>query len=409
MKTNKLVSLVFLTVIFLTQSCNNEPLNLEPKSTINCTPIGLGDSHPKNQDYQKILDKYVAKGFPGITAAIYTPENGLWVGASGLSDIKNRIAMSTCNTLFSGSVAKLYTVTAGMILYEQGKLELDAKISKFLPQNIVDNLPNAKEATIRQLMNHSAGMPDHDDEEGLSKYLDRHKGNLPSAEEQLTYLYDNAPNFPAGSAVQYSSAHTLTLSIVLDNIAGEHHSNIISRDIIQKIGLEDTYYKNEPSYPTPPNLVRGYVDGASKNQDITTFSINYCNGSQGDAGVIATANDYYLFLKALMEGRIIKQSTLDIMMKPTWAAEQSNLAVGYGLGLFIGQKDNEFVKVGHSGATAGGMSHVYYYPKADAYIIVLTNTIAEDNMKLAQLWSVELILGTGSENITAEIESIHLK
>ncbi|MET2986190.1 serine hydrolase domain-containing protein [Aureibaculum conchae] len=407
MKKIKLVVTVIIAISLVAMSCDGNDISLEPKNTIECNPVGLGESHPYHKDYRKILDNYISKGFPGITAAIYTPENGLWVGASGLSDIKNRVAMNTCNTLFSGSVAKLYTVTAGMILYEQGKLDLDAKISNFLPQNVVDNLPNAKEATIRQLMNHTAGMPDHDDEEGLNDYIESNEGNLPSAEEQLAYLFDDDPLFVPGESVQYSSAHTLTLSLVIDSIAGEHHSNIISKEIIQKVGLTETFYKNETGYPSPKNLVNGYLNSASKNNDITKESINYCKGSHGDAGIIASANDYLLFIKALIEGEIVSQNTLDTMLTPVWGYNQSDYSIGFGLGFIMGSTKNILNKIGHSGATAGGMSHVYYYPTKKAFIVLLTNTLAEDDEKLIQDWSGNFVVGAGGNSIMEDLESIH--
>ena len=111
--------------------------------------------------------------------------------------------------------------TAAMILKEKGILDLDSKIEDYIPKELADNLPNGRTATIRQLMNHSAGMPDHDDDEELSKYGDQNDQHLPSAEEQLAYLFDDEPRFPAGTSSQYSSAHTLTLSLVLDSIYGE--------------------------------------------------------------------------------------------------------------------------------------------------------------------------------------------
>ena len=234
----------------------------------------------------------------------------------------------TCNVFFSGSVAKMYTVTAAMILYEQGKLDLDAKINQFYNE-VVNKLPNAKRATIRQLMNHSAGMPDHDDEAELSDWSDRHDGSLPSAIEQLSYLYDNSPRFAPGDTAMYSSAHTLTLSLVLDHIVGEHHSHLISREIISHLGLSETFYKNEAGYPQPVNLVRAYY---GQKEDITKEAINYASGSQGDAGIIASAYDYYQFIEALMTLKIISQSTLDEMLRAKGTIRGSYEGKGFGIG-----------------------------------------------------------------------------
>ena len=67
----------------------------------------------------------------------------------------------------------------------------------------------------------------------------------------------------------------------------KHHSHIISREIIEKLALSETFYKNESGYPTPQNLTKGYY---GRNEDITQEAINYAGDSQGDAGVIGSSH-----------------------------------------------------------------------------------------------------------------------
>ena len=229
----KIILFVFLMIQFACKKSENKPLG----DPLECMEIGLGSSHELHEEFQAILDAYVGKGFPGMAAAVYTPEEGLWLGSSGKADLEANIPMAPCNSFFSGSVAKVYTVTAAMTLVEEGLLGLDDKISDYLPDVLVQNLPNAQTATIRQLMNHSAGMPDHDDEEALNTYIEENAGSLPSGIDQLSYLFDNDPLFEAGNGAEYSSAHTLTLAIILDEVIGSHHSDLVTERIIQKLGL----------------------------------------------------------------------------------------------------------------------------------------------------------------------------
>ena len=400
------VQLLLILTIGFAFSCQKEFKDVGLTDDLNCERIGLGESHSKHQQFQSIIQQYVDKGFPGITALISDSE-GIWIGAAGKANVKKKQDLKTCNVFFSGSVAKMYTVTAAMILYEQGRLDLDAKIGQFLPTEVANSLPNAQTATIRQLMNHTAGMPDHDNEEALSDWSDRRDGALPPAEDQLAYLYDNDPLFNPGDTAMYSSAHTLALALVLDQIAGEPHANIISKEIINKLGLTETFYKNESGYPNPENLVRGYF---GKKEDITKESINYCRDSYGDAGIIASAFDYYQFLEALMTLKIVSQTTLNEMLKPRLVVggELSGMqyALSFGLGLFLIESQGELVKLGHSGVTVGGMSHVYYYPTVDAYLVILTNTIIDDDPTLFAGWSGNTIVGFGGESIMEDFENL---
>ena len=373
-----------------------------------CESVGQGTSHVNDSAYQAILDKYTGSGFPGITAAIYTPQDGLWVGASGYANLGNSVAMQPCNVFFSGSVAKLYTATAAMSMVENGALNLDDTVSWHLSAELGNQLPNAQTATIEQLMNHAAGMPDHDHDDELNDYVDRNNGHLPSAEQQLAYLFDDPPRFAPGEKVEYSSAHTVALSLVMDSLAGRHHSHVVSDAIIGRLGLKETYYKQQPGYPQPPNLVSGYLGTTGNAVDISAAAINYSGDSQGDAGVIASAHDYYLFMRGLVEARIFSAATWSLMQETEWFYDDGTYALGFGKGLFVITLHGSVVKIGHSGGTLGGMSHLYYYPTTGSYIALLTNTSTEDDAAALQRWGAELLVGAGTESIMAEFEALIL-
>ena len=405
MKPLHVCTKMILLSLICTISCK-ERVDLTPRKKLDCVTPGLTENHANHTVYQSILDTYVDRGFPGISGAIYTPDDSIWTGAAGLANIKEGLSMSPCHVLFSGSVAKVYTVTAAMILYEQGVLDLDAPIAPYLPSEVAQRLPNADKATVRQLMNHQAGMPDHDDDPELNRYIERNNGALPSAEEQLAYLYDDPARFEPGTQAAYSSAHTVALGLVVDHIAGEHHSQVISREIIQKLGLRETYYKNEPGYPNAQNMVRGYWGKAKLNDDITEEAINYARGSQGDAGIIASAHDYYLFLKALMEGEIISKETLAEMMDAVYIYDDGTHALGFGLGLFVIKYKDKIVKVGHGGITLGGMTHVYYYPTTQSYIALATNTLIEEDENMLRSWGAGILVNTGEASLMDDLEEV---
>ena len=148
--------------------CSKE--DVPPTPGIPCNDYEFNAAHPLGSNFQNILEAYINKGFPGISAAVYTPRDGLWLGSAGKVSLESHQGMATCNAFFSGSVAKMYTVTAAMLLHEAGMLPLDAPISDYLPLEVVNQLPNGQTATVQQLMDHSAGMPDHDDEPQLNQY-----------------------------------------------------------------------------------------------------------------------------------------------------------------------------------------------------------------------------------------------
>ncbi|MEZ5660168.1 MAG: serine hydrolase domain-containing protein [Burkholderiaceae bacterium] len=376
------------------------PIIRSPK----CAELPASGSHPKGAQFQAILERYAAQAWlPGVAAAILSPE-GAWSGAAGLADIDQRIAMHPCHAFLSGSVAKFYTVVAALQLVEQGLLGLDEPIAPHLPSELASQLPNAGHATVRQLMNHQAGMPDQDNDPALEAYVLEHEGGLPSAQEQLATLFDDPPRFAPGTATEYSSAHTVALGLVMDEVAGHHHSNQITIGILQRLGLHDTWYKNEVDYPQPRNWARPYLWDEGSLADVSAPAARYALGSQGDAGIYATVADYLRAMKGLFDGRLVSAQTLARMQEPAMVGEVGNQSLAFGLGLFLISRDGEVVKIGHSGLTLGGMMHLYYYPKLQSFVVVAANVMA-DAPEIQAAFGNGLLVDTPAPTLMTEIEA----
>lgn len=386
-------------------STENTPMNdlssIELANSLDCPELEAAGNHPLDAELSAHLDTIVSKGFPGVSAVVYTPEGGVWRGTAGKADLGSGIPVQTCHAFFSGSIAKTYTATVAMQLVESGLLSLDDPIAPHLPISLRENLPNAGVATVRQLLNHTAGMPDHDDEEQLDAYLEMTNGELPSAEDQLAYLYDNAPRFTPGEQAAYSSAHTVALALVVEQLAGEHHGQLINRNIVSRLGLNNTWYKMETGLPHPVTLVTGYISADGVLEDATDAAVNYANSSEGDAGIMATADDYYQFLRALMEGELLTHDTLSTMQETTPVYEANGVVAGYAHGLISTKVNGNIVKIGHSGATLGGLAHAYYYPSIDSYVVLLTNVLPEDDDDMAQYWGSAWVSTSGTDAIGA--------
>ena len=365
------------------------------------------DDMEKHEAYQSILNEFQEFGFPGLSALVYTSEDGIWQGTAGFANLENSVPLQKDAIMYAGSVTKLYTVATALTMAEEGLIELDDPISDYLSQNLVENLPNAKTATIRQLMNHTAGMPDIDNQPEIEYAALQNNGILPPAEEQLSWLFDLEPLFPAGTNAEYSSSHTMTLALIIDNVIDGHHSAAITEKIIDKLNLNETYYQNEAAFPSPEGKVNAYAlmdDGTTQNID--EISTNWLTTVHGDAGVIASANDYYRFLKNLIEGNIINNNHLELMKSPYWLFDVGDVGFGFGLGFFVSKSNNEIYKIGHSGSTLGGNAHVYYYPQKEAYLVLLTNaTILRED--LDQIWTGEFPI-PNEESIMGKFESLML-
>src|SRR5690554_3831720 len=121
--------LYILLALFILSACRKAE-EIEP-NFYNCAKSFEENNiiHPNNHKYQSLLDEITSNGVVGIIMSVHQPGSGMWVGASGKADLHNNIDMKPCNISRVGSTVKMLTATTVLMLAEEGKLNIDDKIS----------------------------------------------------------------------------------------------------------------------------------------------------------------------------------------------------------------------------------------------------------------------------------------
>ncbi len=364
-------ALFFIAVLF--QSCQRQVII--PLESCQTYWQDSTATHPKATALQNLIDKYVEKGMPGITLAVHTPEGGIWVGAAGKAKIETDENVETCHVFHSASVAKTYHVTAAMTLVEAGKLELDKTIDHYLPDLVCANLANRNTATIRQLMNHTSGIPDFIEQ--MSHITDYFNNllNTFTTDDYLNYVCGKKPEFKAGAKVSYSNTNTVLLALIMDEIAG-NHADVLTKNIFEKLNLTQTFYKNEKGYPAPTGLVNTYVDtrGNGALMNASHIERNFAGMNIGHDAMMATAFDYMKFMHALFNEQIISRPSLDEMIDFVNYENTGKIKIGEGLGLEIMFSDKyKITRAGHNGGSLGAANNVFHYIEKNITIAVCSN------------------------------------
>jgi D-alanyl-D-alanine carboxypeptidase len=323
------------------------------------------NTHPDGPVFQALLDQYVFEGIPGVVLLARTPA-GLWNGAAGYAKLETADRMLPTHLHHAASVTKMYTATAAMILAEDGVLDLDATISEYLPDTVCSRIPNATDATVRQLLNHTSGIPDFSGD--LAYDLDFMSDPLGeySPERLLSYLYGQSAWSSPGTHFFYSNANYYLLALTLDQVVEGGHASVLSDRIIVPLGFHATFYKNELGYPTPPGLANSYEDVAGDGRllNVTDMAVHNAAVFSGNAGLIASSADYATFIEALMDGEVVSPESVAEMQE--WGS------LRYGLGLnFIETPHGP--AVGHTGGDLGAMSQVRHFTDVDATLVLLMN------------------------------------
>ena len=332
--------------------------------------IPINRQYPKANAIESIMKQYTAEGLPGAAVAIYTEQEGWWAHAEGCARMEDKIPMETNHLQYLQSVTKTYMATAILKLHEKDKIDLDAPMTAYLPAAYSPYIKNADKITIRMLLNHTSGVPEYISDPEYVSLVIQHPLTVPKIEDCLKYLADDEPQFAPGSQYKYTNTNYLLLAMIADILTG-NHAVYIAENILKPLGLKNTYYRNDPGYLHYKNLVDSYWDvlniGVPAN--ITQMQRANVASLKGDDGIVCTPMDAVLFLKGLMEGRLLKKSSLDLMQN--WVKNKAGNPV-YGMGLSYFSQGG-IVGVGHGGGGIGAGCLLLHVPSKKTFIFIATN------------------------------------
>ncbi|MBW1783343.1 MAG: beta-lactamase family protein [Deltaproteobacteria bacterium] len=299
-----------------------------------------------------------------------------WSGAAGIASQDSQSPMTKDSPIYIASITKLYNATIIMRLYEEERLSLDDSMAKYLPEKLIDNIHvyNGKnysnKITVKQLLSHTSGIADYYSEKPkggknlFEIFLDNPKQPWTVADTIERTRNDLKPNFPPGTDASYSDTNFQLLGMIIESITRKPLHNVYEDIIFRPLGLEHTWLVNHSK-----NRNDRYVAPADVFYKEKRINEIRSNGSYwADGGIISTAEEMIMFLKALKEGRIIGKSTLESMH--TWHKLHFPLEYGYGtmyfkLPRFIAKWMNLPPLWGHSGSTG---SFLYYSENLDIYL-----------------------------------------
>ncbi len=330
-------------------------------------------TNPNNNKYQSLIDGMTSSGVVGITMSVYHPQTGMWTGASGKADLHNNVDMKPCNISRVGSTVKMFTATTVLLLMEEGKLNLDDKISSYLQGDVISKIENADKATIRQLLQHSSG---------IYNYIQNLKFQTASTndlirewqpDDLLKYAFNQKAYFQPDEDVRYSNTGYILLGLLIEKIEGKPFYKVFEEKLFNPLGLTLTKFAAED--PVPDGIVRGYIDLYSNLQVIESTYFSGWDYYTADGGLISNPCDLSIFFQALMNGQIINSASLNKML--VWKAPKEQSAdffpIFYGLGIFKIETPGGIAYM-HSGDAIGYYANMLYFPADSTTIIYAANS-----------------------------------
>ena len=310
---------------------------------------------------EAIVDKYMAKtGSPAALLGVWAPD-GEMILVKGKSDLKAGTDAKATDRFRIASVTKTFTATLLLMLADRKSLNLDDKLSKFYP-----GFKNADKISIRQLLNHTSGIPSYTAMNEFDKYVKPEPLKKWTNEELLKMVENATPDFEPGTGFKYSNSNYLLAGLIIEKVSGNSYADELKTKICAPLGLKDTYYAVTPEIEGPH--FHGYEDTV----DVSLFDPS----GPGFAGaIVSTLADLKIWAEAFVEGRLISARLREESVK--FIVEDGYPQSGYGLGMMAWGSFH-----GHSGMIKGGCVVMFRDPDAKVTIICMYPMTA-DYLKLA--------------------------
>jgi D-alanyl-D-alanine carboxypeptidase len=303
---------------------------------------------------------------------IKSAADGLWVGATGKSNLAHDTDMKGTERFRVGSITKTFTATVILKLREQGKLSLDDKLADWLPQT-KGRIPQAERITLRHLLTHTSGIRNVGDDHipfQLALLNRPADADMTQPDEMLErYVYGKPLGFDPGTDYAYSNTGFTLLGMVAEKAGGQSLQQQMHELIFAPLGMHDTYLEKR----NDPGVVRGYYDlyGNGKLLDVSAWEKAYDDGSAA-GGLITTATDLLKFSDALFGRRLLSEQSLSEMITSVRLPSCPEGDCEYGYGLETWQFKAARGQ-GHVGGVIGIDAIWFYFPEKQTTIILYTN------------------------------------
>lgn len=295
-------------------------------------------------ELRPLLQQIVAAGVPGAAARV-VDERGVSAAGAGVADLETGRRMRPGLHYRIGSITKSFVATVVLQLVGEGRLSLDDGVERWLP----GVLPYGDQVTVRQLLNHTGGVPEYVVEPYFRLLTDpERKLRVWTPGELVALIAHLPPAFPAGTAWSYSNTHYVLAGMIVEAVTGNALGDELRRRIFRPLRLRRSSLPvDRPTIPRP--YASGYAFALGQTEGPPApFTVFHPSLAWAAGGLVSDLDDLQKFFRALLRGKLLPASLLAEMKTPFPTGQ----GYGYGLGIVVIDTPSGPV-FGHSGAIPG--------------------------------------------------------
>jgi D-alanyl-D-alanine carboxypeptidase len=321
----------------------------------------------------------VAGGRPAVALQVDRGGAPLVARAVGVASAERQTPVQATDRFRIYSIAKTFTATVVLQLVDEGVIALEDPVRRWLDDPVVARIPDTDRITLRQLLTHTSGIYDYQDETDSPFYQDAFFGpdavwgRVWTPRELLAYADGarHAPYFAPGQGVAYANTNYVLLGLIVEAATGRSYAAELHDRILAPLALEHTSL--EEGAALAAEVVDGYqpLEGQLVNVSAVNLTWAWAAG-----GVVSTAVDLARFARAAFGGELLSPASHEAMFtfRPGgWGGLE------LGMGVYRVPSPNGEL-IGMDGGGAGGNSIMMRLPEADVTVVALANAPGEGGL-----------------------------
>jgi CubicO group peptidase (beta-lactamase class C family) len=301
---------------------------------------------------------------PGLSLVVVRDGKIDYVNGYGYSNLEHKVPVKAETIFQAGSVGKQFTAFAVLLLVQEGKMNLDDKLTTYFP-----DAPSGWDSiTVRNLLNHTSGFGDY------TNTID-YRANY--TEDSLYQVYRKRPLlFKAGEKQRYSNMGYATLGLIISKAAGKFYGEYLKERVFLPLGMTTARIITEEDIVL--NRAAGYrlLNDSVKNQEWVSPSLN----TTADGSMYVTALDMAKWEAGLNAGKLLKKEYYDLMWAPTKLNDGT--IENYGFGWSIDSVNGNRI-VEHNGSWQGFECTIKRYPEKKMAVVVFANLKRASTYKIS--------------------------
>ena len=319
----------------------------------------------------------VEAGYPAALAAVSDSKGESAGVAVGKGSLETGQAPPMDGEVRVGSNTKTFVAVVVMQLVQEGKVGLDEPIETYLPGLIKGEGIDGSRITVRQLLQHTSGLPDFDETLFGTTDVFQYRHHYVTPRDVLDSALSKPAQFEPGAQWKYTNTNYIVLGMLIERVSQRPVGEQIDERIVKKLGLSHTYFPAPGEEKIRGTHPQGYhLSAGGKLEDITEMDPFWAWAA---GAMISTPSELNTFFQAVFDGRLLTQSSIDEMKK---GVDTDKAGVVYGLGLIGRSLSCGGTAWGHGGDIAGYHTRGGVGPDGTAVTVAVTalpTAIADQN------------------------------